>query len=125
MKPLGVKVIVVEPGAVTSAMSGRVRENAERITAGMTPAQKGRYAGLMHAMVSQAESYINKAVPAAEAGRIIADATTSNRPYARYTIGRDATMLAILIKFLPDRIIDSLIARSYKSHFPKDQSSSQ
>jgi NAD(P)-dependent dehydrogenase (short-subunit alcohol dehydrogenase family) len=94
LKPFGMKVIVVEPGAVTTEMSARVRVNAERITSGMTTEQRGRYGALMHAMVSQAESYIGKAVPAEEAGRIIADAITSKRPRTRYTIGRGAQVSA-------------------------------
>jgi hypothetical protein len=114
-----VKVIVVEPGAVTTEMSGRVRVNAERITSEMTSEQRGRYATLMHAMVAQAESYINRAVPAEKAGRIIADVITSKRPRTRYTIGRDAATLVILVRFLSDRILDSIIARSLKPYFPK------
>jgi NAD(P)-dependent dehydrogenase (short-subunit alcohol dehydrogenase family) len=119
LKPFGMKVIVVEPGAVTTEMSGRVRVNAERITSGMTTEQRGRYGALMHAMVSQAESYIGKAVPAEEAGRIIADAITSKRPRTRYTIGRDAAMLVVLARLLSDRMLDSVIARSFKPHLPK------
>ena len=35
VEPLGVKVVVVEPGAVTTEMSGGVGVTAERITSGM------------------------------------------------------------------------------------------
>ena len=113
---LGVKVVVVEPGAVTSEMSKRVRSNAEHITNGMTTVQRDRYGNFMKAMVSQAESYINKAVSAEKAGQIIADILNKKRPRTRYTIGRDAAMLSILIKYLPDRLIDKLIYRSMKAH---------
>jgi NAD(P)-dependent dehydrogenase (short-subunit alcohol dehydrogenase family) len=119
VEPLGVKVIVVEPGAVTSAMSGRVGANAERITNGMTTEQRGRYATVMHSMVSQAEAYINKALPAEEAGRIIADAITSKRPRTRYAVGRDAATILPLAKWLTDRMLDSLLTRSLKPHLPK------
>ncbi len=119
LKHLGVKVVVVEPGAVTSAMSARVRPNAEKITSEMTPKQRGRYGGLMHAMVAQAESYTNKAVPAKKAGRVIADILTIKRPKARYTIGNDALVLSRLIRFLPDRWLDYIIARSLAPHQPE------
>ena len=85
----------------------------------MTPEQRGRYAGLMQAMVSQAQSYIRKALPAEEAGRIIADAITSKRPRTRYTIGRDAAMLVVLARWFSDRMLDSLLARSLKAHLSK------
>jgi NAD(P)-dependent dehydrogenase (short-subunit alcohol dehydrogenase family) len=118
VEPLGVKVIVVEPGAVKSEMSGRVGASAERITRGMTTEQHGRYATLMQSMVSQAESYIRKALPAEEAGRVIADAITSKRPRTRYTIGRDAAIILILARCLSDRMLDRLLARSLKPHLP-------
>jgi NAD(P)-dependent dehydrogenase (short-subunit alcohol dehydrogenase family) len=54
VEPLGVKVIVAEPGAVTTEMLGRVASTGERIISGMTTEQRGRYATLMHAIISQA-----------------------------------------------------------------------
>ena len=119
VKPLGVKVILVEPGAVTTEMSGRVRVNAERITSEMTAEQRGRYASLMHSMVSQAESYISKAVSAEFASRVIADAIANKRPRARYTVGSDAAILAVLVRLLSDRMLDSLLTRMLKPHLPK------
>ncbi len=115
VEPFGVKVIVVEPGAVTSAMSGRVRVNAERITSEMTTQQRGRYGQLMQAMVAQAEAYINRAVSAERAGQIIADTITTARPRTRYRIGRDASLLVLLNGLFPDRWLDRLIARSQQS----------
>lgn len=93
VEPLGVKVIVVEPGAVTTEMSGRVGVTAERITSGMTTEQRGRYATLMHSIVSQAHTAIRKALPAVETGRVIADAIICKRPRTRYTVGRDAATI--------------------------------
>ena len=119
VESLGVKVIVVEPGAVTTEMTGRVVVTAERITSEMTAEQRGRYAALMHSIISQAQSYIRKGLPAEEAGRVIADAITSKRPRTRYTVGRDAAIIVRLARFLSDRMLDSLLARSLKPHLPK------
>jgi NAD(P)-dependent dehydrogenase (short-subunit alcohol dehydrogenase family) len=119
VEPLGVKVIVVEPGAVTTEMTGRVVVTAERITSGMTAEQRGRYAALMHAIISQAQSYIGKGLPAEEVGRVIADAITSKRPRTRYTVGRDAAIIVFLARWLSDRMLDSFLARSLKAHLPK------
>ena len=120
VEQFGVKVVAVEPGAVTSEMSKRVRSNAEKITNQMTKEQRGRYGKLMNAMVSQAESYINKAVSAENAGQIIADIINNKRPRTRYTIGSDAAMLSFIIKFIPDRLLDKLIARSMKPHLNRE-----
>lgn len=119
VEPLGVKVVVVEPGAVTTEMLGRVATTGERITSGMTPEQRGRYAPLMQAIVSQAQAAIPRGVPAEEAARVIAEAITSKRPRTRYTVGRDAAIIVRLVRFLPDRLLDRLLARSLKPHLPK------
>jgi NAD(P)-dependent dehydrogenase (short-subunit alcohol dehydrogenase family) len=115
----GVKVIVVEPGAMTTEMSGRVGATAERIISGMTTEQHGRYATLIHSSISQAQTAIRKALPAAEAGRVIADAIASKRPRTRYTVGRGAWVIVLLTRFLSDRMLDSFLARSLKSKPPK------
>ena len=119
VEPLGVKVIVVEPGAVTTEMSGRVAATAEHIISGMTTEQLGRYATLIHSSISQAQTYIRDAVPAEEAGRVIAEAITNNRPRTRYTVGRGAAIAVLLPRWLSDRMLDSFLARSLKSHLPK------
>jgi NAD(P)-dependent dehydrogenase (short-subunit alcohol dehydrogenase family) len=119
VEPLGVKVIVVEPSAVMTAMLGRVAVTGERITSGMTTEQHGRYATLMHAVISQAQAAIPTGVPAAEAGRVIADAITSKRPRTRYTVGREAALLPLLA-MLPDRMLDRILAAALRPHFPKE-----
>ena len=122
VEPLGVKVIVIEPGAVTTEMLGRVAVTGKRITSAMTTAQLGRYATLMHAIISQAQAAIPKGVPAEEAGRVIADAITSQRPRTRYTVGRDAAIIVRLVRFLSDRMLDRLLARSLKPYLPSAHS---
>jgi NAD(P)-dependent dehydrogenase (short-subunit alcohol dehydrogenase family) len=119
VEPLGVKVIVVEQGAVTSEMTWRLVVTAERITSGMTAEQRVRYAPLMHSIISQAQSYIRKGLPAEVVGPVIADAITSKRPRTRYTVGRDATIIVFLARCLSDRMLDSFLARSLKRHLPK------
>ena len=119
VESLGVKVIVIEPGAVTTEMLGRVAVIGERIISGMGIEQRDRYATLMQTIISQAASAIPKGVPAEEVGRVIADAITSKRPRTRYTVGRDAAIIVRLVRYLSDRMLDSLLARSLKPHLPK------
>jgi len=119
VEPLGVKVIVVEQGAVTTEMTWRLVVTAERITSGMTAEQRVRCAPLMHSIISQAQSYIRKGLPAEVVGPVIADAITSKRPRTRYTVGRDATIIVFLARCLSDRMLDSFLARSLKRHLPK------
>jgi NAD(P)-dependent dehydrogenase (short-subunit alcohol dehydrogenase family) len=67
----GVKVVVIEPGAVTTEMTGRLVIAAERITSGMTGEQRGRYDALMQAVIAQAQTFTRdgEGLPAEEVGR--------------------------------------------------------
>jgi NAD(P)-dependent dehydrogenase (short-subunit alcohol dehydrogenase family) len=117
----GVKVVVIEPGAVTTEMTGRLVVAAERITSGMTAEQHGRYDALMQAVIAQAQRFTREGVglPAEAAGRVIADAIISERPRTRYTVGRDAAIIVRLARFVSDRMLDSLLARTLKRRRPK------
>jgi NAD(P)-dependent dehydrogenase (short-subunit alcohol dehydrogenase family) len=117
----GVKVVVIEPGAVTTEMTGRLVIAAERITSGMSAEQHGRYDALMQAVIAQAQRFTREGVglPAEAAGRVIADAIISERPRTRYTVGRDAAIIVRLARFVSDRMLDSLLARTLKRRLPK------
>ena len=119
VEPLGVKVVVIEPGAVVTEMAGQVGVTAERMTGGMTADQRGRYGDLIGAIVAQAEAAIAKGLPAEEAGRVIANAVTSKWPRTRYTVSREAAIIVRLTRFLSDRALDGLLARSLKPYFAR------
>ena len=116
---LGVKVIVVEPGAVISEMSGRGVATADRLAAGMTSDQHQRYDALIGAITTQSRSFTQGGLPAAHAARVIADAITTTNPRTRYTIGRDAAVLVRLARLAPDRFLDQILRRNLKPHYSK------
>lgn len=117
----GVKVVVIEPGAVTTEMTGRLVIASERITGGMSAEQHGRYDALMQAVIAQARTLTREGAgrPAEEVGRVIADAIISERPRTRYTVGRDAAIGVRLARFVSDRMLDSMLARALKPYFAK------
>lgn len=112
---LGVKVVVVEPGAVKTAMPERGIATAEELTATMSAAQLERYGELNAAVTAQARSFIEVGVPAEHAAKVIAKAATASRPRTRYTIGRDAAILVRLSRVLPDRVLDRIVRRNLRS----------
>ncbi|WP_437599594.1 SDR family NAD(P)-dependent oxidoreductase [Sorangium sp. So ce590] len=116
--PLGVQVVVVEPGAVRTEMPGRAIATANEIASAMTPEQSQRYGGLVQAITAQTAFYTKSGLPADAAAKVIAKAVTARKPRTRYTIGREAALLP-LVRILPDWILDLLFAAALRPHFPE------
>jgi NAD(P)-dependent dehydrogenase (short-subunit alcohol dehydrogenase family) len=113
----GVKVIVVEPGAVTTEMAGRGVATAEALAAAMTADQHQRYDALTDAITTQARTFALDGVPAGHAAKVIADAITATNPRTRYTVGRDAAVIVRLARLVPDRVLDVILRRNLKPHY--------
>ena len=124
LAPTGVQVVVVEPGAVSTEMPGRSIAGANELVSRMTPEQRQRYDGLVHAITAQTAAHTDSGLPADAAAKVIFKAVTARKPRTRYTVGRDAAMLTRLARILPDRTLDRLFATALRRHFPTETDSS-
>jgi NAD(P)-dependent dehydrogenase (short-subunit alcohol dehydrogenase family) len=116
----GVQVVVIEPGAVRTEIAGRAIATAHELASTMTPEQSQRYGELVKAITAQTASFTESGLPADAAAKVIAKAVTARKPRTRYTIGRDAALLTLLARILPDRILDRVFAAALRPHFPKE-----
>ncbi|MGV0049517.1 SDR family NAD(P)-dependent oxidoreductase [Mycobacterium colombiense] len=116
---VGIKVVVVEPGAVKTDMAERGIATAEALMASLTDAQLARYGDLIAAVTAQARSFGEDGVSAEHAARVIARAATASRPRPRYTIGRDAAILVRISRLVSDRILDRIMRQNLRSFVKK------
>src|ERR1700759_2077736 len=114
---LGVKVVVIEPGAVKTAMAERGVVTADRLKDAMTADQGDRYGDLIDAMSHLARSFDKDGVSAARAAKVIAKAATVSRPRTRYTVRRDAELLARLSRVVSDQFLDRVVRLILRPHF--------
>jgi NADP-dependent 3-hydroxy acid dehydrogenase YdfG len=105
----GINVVVIEPGAVKTEIAERGIATSEQLTATMTTPQRARYDTLVSAVTAQARSFDATGVPAESAAKVIANAATASRPRTRYTIGRDAAILARVSRLVSDRTMDRIM----------------
>ncbi|QDI72997.1 dehydrogenase [Streptomyces calvus] len=117
--PLGVQVVVVEPGGVRTEMAARGVETANHLAAQMTPEQDERYGSLLQANNKLMTSGTASGLTADAAARVIARAVTTPRPRTRYTAGRDAALIMCLGPMLSDRALDRILAANLRRHHPK------
>ncbi|KOV86779.1 dehydrogenase [Nocardia sp. NRRL S-836] len=119
VEPLGVRVVVVEPGGVRTEMATRGIATANDLAGRMTPEQDRRYGGLVQAINSLMASGTSSGVTAQAAAEVIAKAVTARRPRTRYPVGRDAAVLTRLVRVLPDRALDRVIGATVRRHHPR------
>jgi NAD(P)-dependent dehydrogenase (short-subunit alcohol dehydrogenase family) len=118
VRRLGVQVIVVEPGTVATPIWGKGIATAEGLVAGMTDEQQARYRDVIAGARGRAQTLERSGVEPADAARVIVDAIEAPRPHARYLVGRDAKVMARMVRLLPDGIVDRLIARNLRPPSP-------
>jgi NAD(P)-dependent dehydrogenase (short-subunit alcohol dehydrogenase family) len=110
LAPWGIRVSIIEPGAVQSKIWQRAALSADRMLGQVTPDRFRLYAqplSRMQAVMAQAEA---RALPSEVVARAVAHALTHSRPQTRYLVGRDARVRALLKWILSDRAQDRLLA---------------
>jgi NAD(P)-dependent dehydrogenase (short-subunit alcohol dehydrogenase family) len=118
MASLGVHVAVVEPGGVRTEMPGQAIAGAHALASTMTPEHTKRYGRLMQAIAAQTAFHTKSGLPAEAVATVIAKAVTTQKPRARYVVGREAGLLT-LVRFLPDWLLDLMLAAALRPHFSK------
>ncbi|MFC9258119.1 SDR family NAD(P)-dependent oxidoreductase, partial [Amycolatopsis thailandensis] len=103
LAPSGIDVVLVEPGAVATAIWPRARAAAEEVRAALPEAARERYAAQLDEAERGAERSARNGVPPERAARVVVHALTARRVAPRYLVGRDARVAAALAN-LPFRL---------------------
>jgi NAD(P)-dependent dehydrogenase (short-subunit alcohol dehydrogenase family) len=110
----GIRVVVVEPGAVRTPIWDKAEAAADDIEASLPPEGLERYAadiaGLRNMLRFQARTGIDPSVVA----KVVESAVTSPQPSARYLVGKDAHVMAAIARVLPDRARDGVLRNMMK-----------
>ncbi len=110
VRPFGIDVIVVEPGAVKSEWADIAKKNLLK-TSGLGPYI--RYAEAMATLIDKFYAGRKPATPEKIADVII-KAITAKKPRPRYIATNDAKRFIFLKWLLPDRVFDRLLLRLMK-----------
>lgn len=107
LAPFGVRVVVVQPGAVDSRFGARAAEEARRYGRDGTP-----WAAVADRIEARARLSERNPTPAAVAARTILDAALRPRPPAVVRVGRGSLLLP-LVGCLPARLRDGILSRRF------------
>lgn len=108
LRPWGIHVAIVNPGRIDTPIWDKSLAAIEDSMQGWPPAVEALYGSALEAARRSANS--RRGIPAVEVARAVEHALTASRPKTRYLVGLDARLVALL-RLLPARAIDWLIAR--------------
>jgi NAD(P)-dependent dehydrogenase (short-subunit alcohol dehydrogenase family) len=116
LRPLGVSVSVIQPGAVSTPIWGKIRESADAILAA-APAEvveiyRARFIAFLDTNEGRAQA---SKTTTADYANAVAAALAAKRPMIRYRVGVDSWSSAVARRVVPDRVMDALIAVGAKA----------
>lgn len=111
LRPWGMKVVVVEPGAVKTAIWEKGRALADELEAVMPADAASRYGDQIAAIRKGIETQDRAGIPADRVAAVVEKALTADRPRARYQVGIDSHVSAAASRVLPDRLLDVAVAK--------------
>jgi NAD(P)-dependent dehydrogenase (short-subunit alcohol dehydrogenase family) len=111
LRPWGIHVSVIEPGAIRTEMWRRGTETGDSMLERIPAERRRLYDGLLTAVRGFSERAQKRAIPPQRVAQRVEHALTARRPRTRYVVGTDARVRVALAALLPDRANDALIRR--------------
>jgi NAD(P)-dependent dehydrogenase (short-subunit alcohol dehydrogenase family) len=111
LRPWGMDVVLVEPGAIATPIWDRGMARADELMEQVDPETLKLYEKRLDAFRGLAREAAERGVDPDEVAKVIETALTADRPKTRYLVGRDAKMRARIRRLVPDRLWDRMVAR--------------
>jgi NAD(P)-dependent dehydrogenase (short-subunit alcohol dehydrogenase family) len=110
LAPSHIRVVLVEPGVIATPIWASGRAAGEHILHGQPDEVVRRYEKQLQGARAMAERGQRHGLPAEVPARVIHAALTAKNPRPRQTVGRDAAVVAAMVRLLPFRLLYRLTA---------------
>jgi len=111
LRPFGIRVCTVEPGAIKTPAVEKTLGNIEAVIAKLPASGAAQYGEMMRTFVRRGYARELNGSPPDVVALAVRHALTANRPRIRYRVGKHATLLATLPKVLPAPLLDMTMLR--------------
>lgn len=109
LAPLGIRVMIVQPGGIQSQFGATASQGvAER------GEQLSLYAPVADAIAERAGASQENATPADEFARVMVDAVLADSPSAVVRIGHGSLLMPLLKRWLPTPVLDRVLSRRFR-----------
>jgi NAD(P)-dependent dehydrogenase (short-subunit alcohol dehydrogenase family) len=111
MRPFGVEVAIIEPGAIATEIWAKGDAAAPKLREAMDAEMLELYGDRLDSFQTLGRKTGAAGLPPEAVHEAVEHALTSSKPKARYVIGREAKIQAAARSLLTDRAFDRLVAR--------------
>lgn len=111
LRPWGIQVALIQPGAIKTPIWNKSREAAEQLFVGMPPQCEELYAEPIVALRKMVDKIPSMAIPPERVAKAVVHALEARRPRTRYPVGMDSVLGSLLVRVVPDRVRDWVIRR--------------
>jgi NAD(P)-dependent dehydrogenase (short-subunit alcohol dehydrogenase family) len=114
MRPHGVRVVLIEPGAIDTGIWDKSVDKSEDLKKNLAPEILNVYGRAIDSLVRGVKKVASDAAPVEWVTSAVLDAMTKQDPNPKYLVGKMIRVQAILANFLPSRQLDQLLAKGYR-----------
>lgn len=114
VRHFGVRVAIVEPGAIATPIWDKSAQMAAEMEAAASAEAKTLYGETIHRVREAFDQAARRAISTDAVVAAVWHALTADRPKTRYLVGTDARIRAMMVKWLPDRLQDWILKKVLK-----------
>lgn len=118
LRPFGVRVIAVEPGAISTPAVEKTLGDIENVIENLPAEARMQYDEMLRTFWRKAYAREKNGSSPRVVAEAVLHALTSSRPRIRYRVGKHAKLLATLPKLLPESVLDALRIRMFGLEAP-------
>ena len=118
LRPFGIRVSAIEPGAISTPAVEKTLGDMERVIANLPPEGQAQYGSMLHHFGQLAYEREKSGSSPDVVANAVHHALTSTRPRIRYRVGKHAKVLAALPRILPESLLDTMRLRMFGMNAP-------
>jgi NAD(P)-dependent dehydrogenase (short-subunit alcohol dehydrogenase family) len=111
VEPFGIRVVLIEPGAIRTQFNARVEREVDPLVHDTASPYHDRYE---RAFVRYRKESSMGALPAEAVARVVMRAVGKRKPRARYLVTTPAKLFAFAKRFVPDALLDIVMRAKFK-----------